>query len=278
MMVSWCLPRLTMPIKATIETSVYPGNRLPRPGSGLAWSACRDPILGRGWSGDPCNRDNPKTPLHKTIESTIRRSRVPRQTERTRVTSHKPPATMPSSDYSHHFSIRNVPFGIASSNSHPKPQGVTRLENSVIFLHDCHTGGLFEGIDGLPLGIFSHDTLNEFAALPKNVQQQVRKAIQNACPDGKLDVSKLPQGSIADIHDVQMHMPVRVGDFAGTVFLPPHFHMALSDNHFSRLLLLPGARQERGSHHRQRRAAATGLFQLPHCVPGACQLRHCVGD
>jgi fumarylacetoacetase len=127
---------------------------------------------------------------------------------------------MSSPDYSHHFSVHNVPFGIASSKSHPEAQGVTRLGSSVIFLHDCHTGGLFEGIDGLALGIFSQNTLNEFAALPKSVQQQVRKAIQNACHDGKLDVSKLPEGSTADIADVQMHMPVRVGDFAGTVLLP----------------------------------------------------------
>jgi fumarylacetoacetase len=124
---------------------------------------------------------------------------------------------MASADYSHHFSVHNVPFGIASSKSHPQPQAVTRLGNSVVFLHDCHAGGLFAGIEGLPLNVFSHDTLNEFAALAKPIQQQVRKAVQDRCHDGKLDLSKLPQASVADITEVQMHMPVRVGDFAGKV-------------------------------------------------------------
>jgi fumarylacetoacetase len=122
---------------------------------------------------------------------------------------------MASRDYSHHFSVHNVPFGIGSSKTHPRPQAVTRLGNSVLFLHDCHTSSLFEDIDGLPLSVFSNDTLNEFAALAKSVQQQVRKAIQDICNNGAFDVSKLPQASVADIAEVQMHMPVRVGDFAG---------------------------------------------------------------
>ena len=122
---------------------------------------------------------------------------------------------MTSPDYSHHFSVYNVPFGIGSSKSHPRPQAVTRVRNSVLFLHDCHRSGLFENIDGLPLNIFSNDTLNEFAALAKSVQQQVRQAIQYRCNDGVLDVSKLSQASVENITEVQMHMPVRVGDFAG---------------------------------------------------------------
>ena len=122
---------------------------------------------------------------------------------------------MSSRDYSHHFSVHNVPFGIGSSKCHPRPQAVTRLGNSVLFLHDCHTSSQFEDIDGLPLSVFSNETLNEFAALAKSVQQQVRKAIQDRCHNGAFDVSKVPQASVADIAEVQMHMPVRVGDFAG---------------------------------------------------------------
>lgn len=183
---------------------------------------------------------------------------------------------MASADYSHHFSFHNVPFGIASSKSHSRPQAVTRLGNSVVFLHDCHAGGLFDGIEGLPLNVFSHDTLNEFAALPKPIQQQIRKAIQDSCHDGTIDVSKLPQGSVADISQVQMHMPVRVGDFAGSIPLcPPWPAFPLTP---PRLFLLPRARQKRRPHHHQRRTAASGLFQLPHRLPGTCQLRRRVRD
>jgi len=38
--------------------------------------------------------------------------------------------------YSHHFSINNIPFGIASSLSHPQKAVVTRFEDTVIFLDD----------------------------------------------------------------------------------------------------------------------------------------------
>jgi fumarylacetoacetase len=123
---------------------------------------------------------------------------------------------MTSPDYAHHFSVCNVPFGIASSKAHPEPQAVTRLENFVIFLHDCHSDGLFSGIDGLPQDIFTHGTLNEFAALSKPIQQHVREAIQTIYQTGDTGLSNFPLSSLEDITQVEMHMPVTVGDFAGT--------------------------------------------------------------
>lgn len=42
-----------------------------------------------------------------------------------------------------HFSLANIPFGIATSRKHPKKSVVTRLENNVIFLLDlCDAGHL----------------------------------------------------------------------------------------------------------------------------------------
>ncbi|KAK3290867.1 uncharacterized protein B0H64DRAFT_451348 [Chaetomium fimeti] len=122
---------------------------------------------------------------------------------------------MTSPNYAHHFSARNIPFGIASSDAHPKLQAVTRLGNSVIFLHDCHTSSNLLGeIKELPHEVFAHDTLNKFAALPKALHQSVRRVIQSACQNGAIDVSKLPPGSFEDVTQVRMHMPVTVGDFA----------------------------------------------------------------
>jgi fumarylacetoacetase len=129
---------------------------------------------------------------------------------------------MTSPDYAHHFSARNIPFGIASSKVHSKPQAVTRLGNSVVFLHDCHSSSdLFRDVDELPHGVFADDTLNKFAALPKPIHRHVREAIQSLYVDGTLDVSKLPPGSGEDITQVQMHMPVTVGDFAGMYIQNP---------------------------------------------------------
>lgn len=122
---------------------------------------------------------------------------------------------MTSPDYARHFSVRNIPFGIASSARHPGPQAVTRLENTVIFLHECHATGLFDGIDGLPDGVFRNSTLNEFAALSKPVQKRVREAIQATYQRDNAGVTNFPESSVEDILQVQMHMPVSVGDFAG---------------------------------------------------------------
>lgn len=38
--------------------------------------------------------------------------------------------------YAEHFSIANLPYGIASSKSHPEKAVATRLEDVVIFLAD----------------------------------------------------------------------------------------------------------------------------------------------
>ncbi len=122
---------------------------------------------------------------------------------------------MSSPDYAHHFSIRNIPFGVASADSHPKPEPVTRLGNSVVFLNACNNAGLFMFIRELPEDIFDSSTLNAFAALPKSVHQEVRKAIQDLYQLGNLTTERFPPGTVEDVSKVRMHMPVQVGDFAG---------------------------------------------------------------
>ncbi|KAK0616438.1 hypothetical protein B0T14DRAFT_246782 [Immersiella caudata] len=120
---------------------------------------------------------------------------------------------MATKSYEHHFSSANLPFGIGSSApTHEKPQAATRIDDSVIFLNDLAEDGLFSGIEGLPHGVFALDTLNEFAALPREVHQQVRRALQAALEDGGL--SRFPDKSVESVSKVAMHMPVRVGDFS----------------------------------------------------------------
>ena len=123
--------------------------------------------------------------------------------------------------YEHHFSNRNIPFGIATSRNHREPQGATRLGNHVVFLGDCQKAGLFNGIGELPAGSFARDALNDFASLPKHVHREVRLVIQQVhgdC-DGRLNTSGFPAQSIEHISSVTTHMPVRVGDFVGMSFL-----------------------------------------------------------
>lgn len=126
---------------------------------------------------------------------------------------------MASADYAHHFSSRNIPFGIASPGTHGGPRAVTRIGNTVIFLHDLHIGGLFSKVDTLDDGIFLQPTLNGFAALPGSVHRGVRETIGHAFDQGGVDA--FPKEAMADIRDVEMHLPVEVGDFVGTSSLLP---------------------------------------------------------
>lgn len=117
------------------------------------------------------------------------------------------------SPYANHFSDRNIPYGIASSERHPHQQVVTRLEDSVIFLSDLTSSGLFSHVQGLPNDVFTHSVLNVFAALDKTVHIGVRKAIQDAFR--KHGMEGFSQSSVEDIAEITMHMPVFVSDFAG---------------------------------------------------------------
>ncbi|CEI68305.1 hypothetical protein FVEN_g5525 [Fusarium venenatum] len=114
---------------------------------------------------------------------------------------------MSTADFSHHFSDKNIPFGIASSTTHTNPQAVTRLGNVVIFLSDLD----FKGVEGLT-GALNQPTLNTFAALPRRVHQNVRKQIQSDYQKNGLD--GFPSGSKEDISAVTMHLPMEIKDFA----------------------------------------------------------------
>lgn len=137
--------------------------------------------------------------------------------------------------YASHFSDRNVPFGIASSEKHPERQAVTRLEDSVIFLSDLASSGLFSHVQGISDTVFSYTFLNEFAALDKKAHTAVRKSIQDTFH--KHGIAGFPRSSVEDISAVTMHMPVNVGDFAGMHYYhlklgPLHIRSSDQDNRF----------------------------------------------
>lgn len=120
---------------------------------------------------------------------------------------------MTSPDYSSHFSINNIPFGIASSPNHTTPQCVTRISNAVIFLDTLHNAGLFDHIAGLPRGVFASETLNSYAALSRDIHRDVRKKLQDTLRRG---LYNLPEKSTEDIANVQLHLPVSIPTFTGT--------------------------------------------------------------
>ncbi|KAL4804983.1 hypothetical protein BDV18DRAFT_161383 [Aspergillus unguis] len=116
---------------------------------------------------------------------------------------------MTSPKYAHHFSIKNLPYGVASSEYRPQ-QCATRLENTVIFLGSLQQSGFFDDIPSLPNGIFSKSTLNDYAALPKPVHIAVRSKLQETLSSG---LDALPKAAREDISTATLHLPVSISGF-----------------------------------------------------------------
>ncbi|PQE31806.1 fumarylacetoacetate hydrolase protein [Rutstroemia sp. NJR-2017a WRK4] len=113
--------------------------------------------------------------------------------------------------FSSHFSTNNIPFGIASSDAHPKPSAATRYEDTVIFLDKLAENGLLKSLPAEAVDAFSQPVLNDFAALPKSIYQQTRSILQSLLSEK--GTSSLPNGTTALANDVTMHLPVSSRDF-----------------------------------------------------------------
>jgi len=117
--------------------------------------------------------------------------------------------SMAAPDFAKHFSVENIPFGIATGKAHSAPQCVTRVENAVIFLDDILREGLFDVVE-IPDNVFQQDSLNSFAVLPKNVIRDVRKIIQTV-----VALKRVPDHAMEQITNVRMQLPFTIGDFIG---------------------------------------------------------------
>lgn len=108
------------------------------------------------------------------------------------------------------FSIYNIPFGIFSVNG--KKGLATRLGDHVIDLYSLAEKGAFNGIVD-DTTVFSRSFLNDFIALGKPVTNSVReKIISIFTNEGDKWESSLSSYSFY-INDVEMHLPVSVGDY-----------------------------------------------------------------
>jgi len=133
--------------------------------------------------------------------------------------------------YADHFSIANIPFGIASSSTHSKPGIVTRLKEDVIFLSSLIEAKLLSDIPQSTLDALgevsliqklkgtlpgdisdsAQTTLNSFAALPKSAQREVRVRLQHVLhPENGISV---PSSAIANVDNVKMHLPMTFSEF-----------------------------------------------------------------
>ena len=111
------------------------------------------------------------------------------------------------------FSLANIPFGIGKVGS--QAFAATRIGNSVVNLNTLDKAGLFDGLS-LPDGVFTQQTLNDFIELGKPITNAVRIRVQelfHSDNDKIRDNSSLKNDAIFDLDEVEMLLPVRVGDY-----------------------------------------------------------------
>lgn len=108
------------------------------------------------------------------------------------------------------FSIHNLPFGIFSTKKKTKRVGIA-IGNYVIDLLVCNSLDLFKELK-IQNSVFDNNFLNNFIELGKDLTSQVRETIQFELTNVG---SKLKNNSdcIISMDSVEMHLPVKVGDY-----------------------------------------------------------------
>jgi fumarylacetoacetase len=111
------------------------------------------------------------------------------------------------------FGLDNIPFGIFSVEG--RKRAATRIGNTVVDLNAIQKAGLFSDIN-LPDDIFNQSTLNDFIALGKTATNKTRTRIQElfSYDNGELRDNESERLNVLwSLNEVEMHMPVRVGDY-----------------------------------------------------------------
>ena len=108
------------------------------------------------------------------------------------------------------FSIHNLPFGIFSTKKKTKRVGIA-IGNYVIDLLVCNSLDVFNELK-IQNSVFENNFLNNFIELGKDLTSQVRETIQFELTNMG---SKLKNNSdcIISMDSVEMHLPVKVGDY-----------------------------------------------------------------
>jgi len=109
------------------------------------------------------------------------------------------------------FSIQNIPFGIAKAKN-GNVFVATRIGNTVIDLYKVAQLDHFNGVDA---EVFNSDKLNDFMLLGKGITRLVRNEISdifNSNNESAMNNKEL-QLALYNVEDIEMLMPVKVGDY-----------------------------------------------------------------
>lgn len=104
------------------------------------------------------------------------------------------------------FPIQNLPYGVFSTTSDPSPRIGTRLGDWVIDLSILDHENLF----GRRYGFFDDSSLNRFMAAGREVWREIRQRLIRLAGEEQVYLKK---DALISVHDVQMHLPVEIGDY-----------------------------------------------------------------
>ncbi|MDP1620865.1 MAG: fumarylacetoacetase [Bacteroidales bacterium] len=112
------------------------------------------------------------------------------------------------------FPIQNIPFGIFKTTG-GIPHAATRIGDTVIDLYALASNGFLDG-SGIEPDLFNCETLNPFIALGKPAWRTLRENLGwlfEASNPALRDRPEKHAEILVPINDVQMLMPVQVGDY-----------------------------------------------------------------
>ncbi|WP_073125013.1 fumarylacetoacetase [Reichenbachiella agariperforans] len=105
------------------------------------------------------------------------------------------------------FSIYNLPFGIYSQKGGKKHVGIA-IGDKVVNLFGLSENQMLD----VASAFFAQDYLNDFIRLGKNVTRKVRLDVQRLLCEEDSPLRASPE-LLIDQSEVQMHLPVRIGDY-----------------------------------------------------------------
>ncbi len=108
------------------------------------------------------------------------------------------------------FSIHNIPFGVYSLHGGCK-RLCSAISNKIIDLGALHQLGVWDGL-GISPSIWDSEFLNSFIALGKSTTNQVRTRLQSELCNIHSGLKSTDQ-VFYNMEEVEMHLPVRVGDY-----------------------------------------------------------------
>ncbi len=104
------------------------------------------------------------------------------------------------------FSIQNLPYGIFSTRANPNPRVATRIGDWVVDLSILDKENLF----GRQYGFFPDSTLNRFMSAGRGTWREIRQRLTDLLSGAN---SPIKQEALIPVQDVQLHLPVAIGDY-----------------------------------------------------------------